>query len=187
MNDQDDPRVSRDGVGGSLLLPLPPASSELTPFEVHVPEQAVNDLHNRLRSVRWPEKEPVSDWTQGVPLSELQDLIGYWRDRYEWRRVEAEINSLPNYRTELDGLGIHFIHVRSRDADALPLLLTHGWPGSVVEFLDTVGPLVDPARHGASAEDAFHVVIPSLPGFGFSDRPRERGWNHVRIAHAGES
>ena len=149
-----------------------------------MPEQAVNDLHNRLRSVRWPEKELVSDWTQGVPLSELQDLIGYWRDRYDWRRVEAEINSLSNYRTELDGLGIHFIHVRSRDADALPLLLTHGWPGSVVEFLDTVGPLVDPARHGGNAEEAFHVVIPSLPGFGFSDRPRERGWNHVRIARA---
>ncbi|MFZ0972218.1 MAG: epoxide hydrolase [Solirubrobacteraceae bacterium] len=176
--------MSRDGVGGSLLLPLPAASSELTPFEVHVPEQAVNDLHSRLRSVRWPEKEPVSDWTQGVPLSELQDLTGYWLDGYDWRRVEAEINSLPNYRTELDGLSIHFIHVRSSNADALPLLVTHGWPGSVVEFLDTVRPLVDPARHRGNAQDAFHLVIPSLPGFGFSDRPGERGWNHVRIARA---
>jgi epoxide hydrolase len=184
VSDPGDPRLSRDGVGGSLLLPLPAASSELTPFEVQVPEQAVNDLHSRLRSVRWPEKELVSDWTQGVPLSELQDLIGYWLDGYDWRRVEAEINSLPNYRTELDGLGIHFIHVRSSNADALPLLLTHGWPGSVVEFLDTVRPLVDPARHRGNAQEAFHLVIPSLPGFGFSDRPGERGWNHVRIARA---
>jgi hypothetical protein len=184
VNDPDDPRLSRVGVGGSLLLALPAASSELTAFEVQVPEPAVNDLHARLGSVRWPEKEPVSDWAQGVPMSELQDLIAYWRDGYDWRRVEAEINSLPNYRTELDGLGIHFIHVRSRDADALPLLLTHGWPGSVVEFLDSVGPLVDPTRHGGNAQDAFHLVIPSLPGFGFSDRPGERGWNHVRIARA---
>ena len=158
--------------------------TEISTFRVEVPEAAIRDLQTRIRAARWPEKEPVSDWSQGVPLAELQSFVGYWSGTYDWRRLEAEINSWGNYRTVLDGLGIHFIHVESPHANALPLILTHGWPGSVVEFLDCIRPLVDPTRHGATAEDAFHVVIPSLPGFGFSDRPTEPGWNYLRIARA---
>jgi Epoxide hydrolase N terminus len=124
------------------------------------------------------------DWSQGVPLSEARDFVEYWASSYDWRRLEAEINSFGNYRTRLDGVGIHFIHAESPHANALPLILTHGWPGSIAEFLDCIGPLADPVRYGGSAKDAFHVIIPSLPGFGFSDRPGERGWNYTRIARA---
>ena len=168
----------------SSALSLPPATSDVTSFRVQVPERAVRDQHSRIRHARWPEKELARDWSQGVPLSDARDFVEYWASRYDWRRLEAEINSFGNYRTQLDGVGIHSIHAESPHANALPLILTHGWPGSIVEFLDCIGPLVDPVRYGGSAKDAFHVIIPSLPGFGFSDRPGERGWNYTRIARA---
>jgi epoxide hydrolase len=165
-------------------LPLPSAGTAITPFRVDVPQVAIDDLKLRLRMTRLPEKETVGDWSQGVPLSKTEALITYWRDRYDWRRFERQINALPQYRTQIDGLGIHFIHVRSRHANALPIILTHGWPGSFVEFLQIIGPLTDPTAFGGREEDAFHVVIPSQPGFGFSDKPAETGWNVVRTAKA---
>lgn len=169
---------------GPSALSLPPATAGVIPFAVQVPEQAITDLRSRIRGARWPEKEPVNDWSQGVPLSEAQEFVGYWANHHDWRRLESEINSFENCRALLDGLGIHFIHAASPHANALPLILTHGWPGSIVEFLDSIGPLVDPVRYGGVAEDAFHVVVPSLPGFGFSDRPSEPGWNYLRIARS---
>jgi pimeloyl-ACP methyl ester carboxylesterase len=144
----------------------------------------LEDLKKRLGHTRWPDKEPVADWSQGVPLAKAQALVEYWSSRYDWRRVESELNGLPQFRTQIDGLGIHFIHVRSRHEKALPIVLTHGWPGSIIEFLQVIGPLTDPTAHGGKAEDAFHVVIPALPGFGFSDNPTEPGWRLPRIANA---
>jgi pimeloyl-ACP methyl ester carboxylesterase len=158
--------------------------SELTPFRVEVADEDLRDLRERLRRTRWPEAETVGDWSQGVPLDYLQELCAYWADGYDWRATEARLNRLPQFRTPIDGLGIHFVHLRSPHPDALPLLLTHGWPGSVVEFLKVIGPLVDPTAHGGQAGDAFHVVCPSLPGYGFSDRPAEPGWSVERIAGA---
>jgi epoxide hydrolase len=158
--------------------------SELTPFRVEVADEDLRDLRERLRRTRWPEAETVGDWSQGVPLDYLQELCAYWADGYDWRATEARLNRLPQFRTPIDGLGIHFLQVRSPHPDALPLLLTHGWPGSVVEFLKVIGPLVDPTAHGGQAGDAFHVVCPSLPGYGFSDRPAEPGWSVERIAGA---
>jgi pimeloyl-ACP methyl ester carboxylesterase len=149
-----------------------------------VPQVAIADLKLRLSMTRLPEHETGSDWTQGVPLAKTQALIAYWRDHYDWRAFERRINAIPQFRTEIDGLGIHFLHIRSRHANALPIILTHGWPGSFVEFLDVIGPLTDPEAHGGKAEDAFHVVIPSQPGFGFSDKPTGTGWNVVRTAQA---
>jgi epoxide hydrolase len=143
-----------------------------------VPEAALDDLRARLRGTRWPEAETVGDWSQGVPLAYLRELCGYWAEEYDWRATEARLNALPQFRTEIDGLGIHLIHVRSSREDALPLVLTHGWPGSVVEFLSVVGPLSEPGA------DAFHVVCPSLPGYGFSDKPAQPGWGIERIAAA---
>jgi pimeloyl-ACP methyl ester carboxylesterase len=166
------------------LLDLPAATAEVTPFTVHVPEAALNDLKRRLASTRWPERETVSDWSQGVPLQKAQALVAYWRDKYDWRRFEARINAFSQYRTQIDGVGIHFIHVRSPHQNALPIILTHGWPGSVVEFMEVIGPLSDPTRYGGRAEDAFHVVVPSLPGFGLSDKPVETGWDVNKIARA---
>jgi pimeloyl-ACP methyl ester carboxylesterase len=154
----------------------------VTPFEVHVPEAALVDLKIRLADTRWPNKEPVADWSQGVPLAKARALVEYWRTRYDWRRVERSLNALPQFRTQIDGLGVHFIHVRSKHPDALPIVITHGWPGSIIEFLQVVAPLVDPTTHGGRPDDAFHVVIPSLPGFGFSDKPTEPGWRLPRIA-----
>jgi pimeloyl-ACP methyl ester carboxylesterase len=165
-------------------LVLPPATSAVTPFRAEVPQALLDDLKLRLGLTRWPEKETVSDWSQGVPLARMQDVAKYWQHSYDWRRAEAKLNAYPQFRTEIDGLGIHFLHVRSKHENALPLILTHGWPGSVFEFVKAIGPLVDPVAHGGKAEDAFHVVVPSLPGFGFSDKPREKGWNVVRIAKA---
>jgi pimeloyl-ACP methyl ester carboxylesterase len=165
-------------------LALPTATKDVTPFKVQVPQAALDDLKRRLANARWPDKEPVSDWSQGVPLAKAQALVEYWRTRYDWRRVESSLNALPQFRTQIDGLGFHFIHVRSKHDSALPVILTHGWPGSVLEFLQAIGPLVDPTAHGGRAEDAFHVVIPSLPGFGFSDKPTEPGWRLPRIANA---
>lgn len=163
---------------------LTPANGEIKPFKVAVPQAAIDDLKHRLRNTRWPDKETVSDWSQGVPLDKAKKLITYWADRYDWRRFERQINTYPQFRTAIEGLGIHFIHVKSKHPGALPLILTHGWPGSVVEFLKVIGPLTDPTAHGGTAEDAFHVVIPSQPGFGFSDKPQSEGWNVVRTAKA---
>jgi pimeloyl-ACP methyl ester carboxylesterase len=159
-------------------------SDELTEFRINVPEVELADLRDRLRRARWPERETVPDWSQGVPLAYLQDLCGYWADEYDWRATEARLNALPHFRSVIDGLGIHFVHVRSPDPRALPLILTHGWPGSIVEFLDVLGPLCDPTAHGGDAADAFHVVCPSLPGYGFSDKPAAPGWGIERIASA---
>ncbi|WP_458098314.1 epoxide hydrolase family protein [Roseomonas sp. WA12] len=166
----------------SSLMPV--AGDEVSPFRVAVPQTAIDDLKRRLHLVRLPERETVEDWSQGVPLAKAQALIARWRDGYEWRVFEQRINAFPQFRMRIDGLGIHFLHIRSPHADALPIILTHGWPGSVVEFLKVIGPLTDPTAHGGRAEDAFHVVIPSLPGFGFSDRPQETGWNLARTARA---
>jgi pimeloyl-ACP methyl ester carboxylesterase len=163
---------------------LPPATPDITPFKVHIPRAALQDLKKRLSDTRWPDKEPVTDWSQGVPRAKAQALVEYWSSQYDWRRVEGALNARAQFRTEIDGLGIHFIHVRSKHGSALPVILTHGWPGSVVEFLQVISPLVDPTSHGGKAEDAFHVVIPSLPGFGFSDKPTESGWRLPRIANA---
>jgi pimeloyl-ACP methyl ester carboxylesterase len=165
-------------------LVLPAATSAVTPFRAEVPQALLDDLKRRLGLTRWPEQETVADWSQGVPLARMQDVAKYWQHSYDWRRAEAKLNAFPQFRTEIDGLGIHFLHVRSRHENALPLILTHGWPGSVFEFVKAIGPLVDPVAHGGKAEDAFHVMVPSLPGFGFSDKPREKGWNVVRIAKA---
>src|SRR6266851_4182967 len=178
------PETARASTDKVAELVLPPATKAVTPFEVHVPEAALDDLKRRLAKTRWPEKETVGDWSQGVPLQKAQALVAYWRDKYDWRRFEARINAFPQYRTQSDGVGIHFIHVRSPQQNALPIILTHGWPGSVVEFMEVIGPLSDPARYGGRAEDAFHVVVPSLPGFGFSDKPVETGWDVNRIARA---
>src|ERR1700730_3149353 len=163
---------------------LPAATNDVTPFKVHVPQAALDDLKKKLANARWPDKEPVTDWSQGVPLAKAQALVEYWRTRYDWRRVESTLNGLPQFRTQIDGLGIYFIHVRSKHENALPIILTHGWPGSIIEFLQVIGPLIDPMAHGGKADDAFHVVIPSLPGFGFTDKPTEPGWGLPRIANA---
>jgi pimeloyl-ACP methyl ester carboxylesterase len=156
----------------------------VTEFRLDVAQTELDDLRTRLRNTRWPEPETVDDWAQGVPLAYLRDLCAYWADEYDWRTTEARLNGLPHFRTTIDGLGIHFAHVRSPHADALPLVITHGWPGSIVEFLKVVGPLTDPTAHGGAASDAFHVVCPSLPGYGFSDKPTRPGWGVERVAAA---
>jgi len=176
--------AARRTAAKSARLLLPTATKEITPFKVDVPQAALDDLKERLANTRWPDKEPVTDWSQGVPLTKAQSLVEYWRTRYEWRPVERILNGLPQFRTQIDGLGIHFIHVRSKHKNALPMILTHGWPGSVLEFLQVIAPLTDPTAHGGKADEAFHVVIPSLPGFGFSDKPTEPGWRLPRIANA---
>jgi len=163
---------------------LPAATEDVSPFKVQIPQAALDDLKRRLASTRWPARETVGDWSQGVPLQKAQALVAYWRDKYDWRRFETRINAFPQFRTQVDGVGIHFIHVRSPQPNALPIILTHGWPGSVVEFMEVIGPLSDPTRYGGAAEDAFHVVVPSLPGFGFSDKPVDMGWDVNRIARA---
>jgi epoxide hydrolase len=156
----------------------------LEPFELAVPEAELIDLRARLVRTRWPDAETVDDTSQGPPLAKLRALADRWLNGYDWRRCEAMLNGLGQHRTEIDGLGIHFLHIRSPEADALPLLMTHGWPGSVLEFRDVIGPLTDPVAHGGDAGDAFHLVIPSLPGFGFSDKPTTTGWNIDRISNA---
>jgi pimeloyl-ACP methyl ester carboxylesterase len=158
--------------------------SAIRPFHVEVPEEALTDLRRRLAATRWPTRELVSDREQGVQLATMEQLCRYWATEYDWRRCEARLNALPQFMTEIDGVDIHFIHVRSPHPDALPLIMTHGWPGSVVELLETVGPLTDPTAHGGRAEDAFDLVLPSLPGYGFSREPAELGWNVGRTAQA---
>jgi pimeloyl-ACP methyl ester carboxylesterase len=153
-------------------------------FEVGFDESELTDLRRRIEATRWPERETVDDDSQGVPLATMQELARYWASEYDWRACEAKLNALPNFITEIDGLDIHFIHVRSQHEDALPLIVTHGWPGSIIEQLKIVEPLTDPTAHGAAASDAFHLVIPSLPGHGFSAKPTSTGWDPARIARA---
>lgn len=157
---------------------------DIKPFAVHVEEAILEDLRRRLKQTRWPERETVNDRSQGVPLGWLKDLCGYWADQYDWRRCETRLNGWPQYRTEINGLGIHFLHVKSPNEDALPLIMTHGWPGSIVEFLKVIEPLTNPEACGGHPQDAFHLVIPSLPGYGFSDKPQQVGWNVATIADA---
>ena len=159
-------------------------SSRIEPFTLSIPQSALDDLQQRLERTRWPDAETVSDTSQGPPLAKIQALCDRWRNGYDWRRCEALLNGFGQYRTEIDGLGIHFLHVRSPDPDALPLLMTHGWPGSVLEFRHVIAPLTNPAAHGAEGRQAFHLVIPTLPGFGFSDKPTSAGWNISRVADA---
>ncbi|WP_010184613.1 epoxide hydrolase family protein [Sphingomonas sp. PAMC 26605] len=171
-------------IAPSIGVDLPPATEAVRPFRVAIAPAAIEDLRRRLAMTRWPEQETVTDGSQGVQLHRARSLVDYWRDVYDMGRLERRLNAFPQFRTAIDGLGIHFLHVRSKHANALPIILTHGWPGSVVEFLDVIGPLTDPEAHGGRAEDAFHVVIPSLPGYGFSDKPRQTGWDVPKIATA---
>jgi pimeloyl-ACP methyl ester carboxylesterase len=160
------------------------AVTEIRPFHVEIPEERLDDLRRRIEATRWPSKELVLDRSQGVQLATLRELARYWASDYDWREAEAKLNTLPQFSTEIDGVDIHFIHVKSRHENALPLIMTHGWPGSVIELLDTVGPLTDPTAHGGTADDAFDLVLPSLPGYGFSGEPIEVGWNVGRVALA---
>jgi epoxide hydrolase len=159
-------------------------SQDIVPFRIDMPERALDDLRRRLAATRWPESETVTDWSQGIPLAYLRELCQYWLDGYDWRRCEASLNQFPQFRTEIDGLDFHYLHVRSPHPDALPLVITHGWPGSIVEFRKVIGPLTDPRAHGGDPADAFHVVCPSLPGYGFSGKPGGPGWGSTRTADA---
>ncbi|MFE9692001.1 epoxide hydrolase family protein [Micromonospora sp. NPDC005806] len=158
--------------------------NEIRPFRLDAPEEAIADLRRRIAATRWPTRELVTDRAQGVQLAMVQELVRYWTTEHDWRAFEAKLNALPQYTTYIDGVEIHFIHVRSQHENALPLIMTHGWPGSVVELLGVIGPLTDPTAHGGRAEDAFHLVLPSLPGYGFSGEPAEFGWENGRIARA---
>ena len=174
--------------GASGLLPADPAAAAednaIRPFHVNVPEEELVDLRRRIAATRWPEKETVADQSQGVQLATIRELARYWATDYDWRKCEAKLNALPQFITEIDGLDIHFIHVRSKHENALPLIVTHGWPGSIIEQLKIIDPLTNPTAHGASASDAFHVVIPSMPGYGFSGKPTSTGWGPERMARA---
>ncbi|CAG1006206.1 epoxide hydrolase [Myxococcaceae bacterium] len=160
------------------------SDAAIVPFRIRIPTDDLDDLRRRLRTTRWPDRETVDDWSQGIPLAYVKEVCAYWADGYDWRAREARINAFPQFRTAVEGLGIHFLHVRSPHPDALPLVVTHGWPGSIVEFLEVIGPLANPTAHGGDARDAFHVVCPAIPGYGFSDKPRESGWDVRRIAAA---
>src|SRR6476620_6503446 len=173
-----EPRSDRCAEEGAMSM------TEIRPFRVDVPQEALDDLRRRIASTRWPSSELVNDRSQGVQLATMQELARYWTTDYDWRKNEARLNALPQFKTEIDGLNIHFIHVQSAHADALPLIMTHGWPGSIVELLETIGPLTDPTAHGGRADDAFHLVLPSIPGYGFSGEPAEVGWDLVRTAGA---
>jgi pimeloyl-ACP methyl ester carboxylesterase len=154
------------------------------PFRVEVPQADIDDLRARIAATRWPDRETVPDRSQGARLADMQELLRYWGSEYDWRKAEAQLNAWPQYVTTIDGVDVHFFHVRSRHENALPLIISHGWPGSVFEQIKAIGPLTDPTAYGGRAEDAFHVVIPSLPGFGFSSRPTELGWGLERIGRA---
>jgi pimeloyl-ACP methyl ester carboxylesterase len=162
----------------------PAGATAVRPFRVEIPQPEIEELRRRIAATRWPDRETVDDGSQGTPLAKLQALVRHWGAEYDWRKFEAKLNGLPQFVTSLDGLDIHFIHVRSPHAGALPLIMTHGWPGSIVELLEIVGPLTDPAAYGGRAEDAFDLVLPSLPGFGFSEKPTSAGWDPDRIARA---
>lgn len=159
-------------------------SETITPFRIDIPQADLDDLNSRLAAARWPDELDGVDWAYGVPLGYAKELAEYWRTAYDWRKQEAALNEIPQFSTEIDGQNVHFLHVRSPQQDALPLILTHGWPGSIVEFTKIIGPLTDPVAHGGEAADAFHLVIPSLPGFGFSGPTHETGWNSARVAAA---
>jgi pimeloyl-ACP methyl ester carboxylesterase len=159
-------------------------ATEIRPFQLEIPEEQLDDLRRRIDATRWPSKELVADRSQGVQLATLKELARYWATEYDWRKAEAKLNALPQFTTQIDGVDIHFIHVKSPHENALPLIMTHGWPGSVIELLETVGPLTDPTAHGGTPEDAFHLVLPSLPGYGFSGEPAELGWESGRTARA---
>ena len=154
----------------------------IRPFHVNVPEETLVDLRRRIAATRWPEKETVADQSQGVQLATIRELARYWATNYDWRKCEAKLNALPQFITTIDGVDIHFIHVRSKNPNALPVIVTHGWPGSIIEQLKIIDPLTNPTAHGGSASDAFDVVIPSLPGYGFSGKPTTTGWDPIRIA-----
>jgi pimeloyl-ACP methyl ester carboxylesterase len=160
------------------------ADTTIRPFRIEVPEEAITDLRRRIADTRWPERETVSDLSQGAPLAKVQELVRYWGSNYDWRKVEAKLNALPQFVTSIDGVDIQFAHVRSPHPDAMPLIITHGWPGSIIELLKVVGPLTDPTAHGGRAEDAFHLVLPSLPDYGFSGKPLDTGWDAIHIASA---
>jgi len=160
------------------------SDTEIRPFQIDMPEGEITDLRRRIDAMRWPGQELVEDRSQGVQLATLQALARYWATDYDWRRCEKRLNALPQFTTEIDGTSIHFIHVRSRHDKALPLIMTHGWPGSIIELLETIGPLTDPIAHGGRAEDAFHLVLPSIPGYGYSEEPTELGWGPIRIGQA---
>jgi hypothetical protein len=161
--------------------------SSIRPFKVHVPDEALADLRRRIQATRWPDKETVNDGSQGVQLADLQALVKYWGTGYDWLKVEAKLNGFPQFVTTIDGVDIHFIHVRSKHKNAMPVIITHGWPGFVIEQLDLIGPLTDPTAHGGAAEDAFDVVIPSLPGYGFSGKPTGTDWGPDGIARVGRA
>jgi pimeloyl-ACP methyl ester carboxylesterase len=167
-----------------MSVPTSAAPAGVRPFRIEIPEEQLAELHRRIAATRWPSRELVEDRSQGVQLATAQELARYWNTDYDWRRCEARLNALPQFKTEIDGVDVHFIHVTSPHADALPLIMTHGWPGSVIELLETVGPLTDPTAHGGNAEDAFHLVLPSVPGYGFSSEPTEIGWDDGRTARA---
>jgi epoxide hydrolase len=168
----------------AMTVPTPPTSPLVRPFTVSIPDSEIGDLRRRLAGTRWPDPETVGDWSQGVRVGNARSLVDYWQRRYDWRRLESELNRFPQFLTEIDGLDIHFIHVRSKNPNAMPLILTHGWPGSILEFLKLIGPLTDPVSYGGDAADSFDVVVPSLPGFGFSGKPTQTGWTVSRIASA---
>ena len=179
--------ASEDPAGAPAMAALQQSSGggdTVRPFRVQVPESALADLKRRIAATRWPDKETVADPSQGAPLARMQELVRYWGSGYDWRKLEAKLNALPQFMTTIDGVDIHFIHVRSRHKNALPVIITHGWPGSVIEQLKLIGPLTDPTAHGGNAEDAFDVVIPSIPGYGFSGKPTGTGWDPARIARA---
>jgi pimeloyl-ACP methyl ester carboxylesterase len=166
------------------LQALAAADDAVRPFRVNIPDEALLDLRRRIAATRWPDREPVNDQSQGIQLAKLQELVRYWGTDYDWRKAEVKLNALPQFITSIDGVDIHFIHVPSRLPSAMPLIMTHGWPGSVLELLKTVGPLTDPTAHGGRAEDAFHLVMPSMPGYAFSGKPKDTGWGTDRIARA---
>src|SRR5437588_2174514 len=168
----------------SITTEKPGGDTAIRPFRIEVPQGEIDELRRRINAAGWPTRELVTDRSQGVQLAAIQNLARYWTNEYDWRRCESRLNALPQVKTEIDGVDIHFIHVESAHKNALPLIMTHGWPGSVGELLETVGPLTDPTAHGGSAEDAFHLVLPSIPGYGFSDEPTELGWGPIRIGQA---
>ena len=171
-------------LGNAQPIPKENNSTEIRPFTVHIPKADLNDLRRRILATKFPEKETVTDATQGVQLATMQQLASYWAKDYDWRKVEAKLNALPQFVTTIDGVDIHFIHVRSKHKNALPVIITHGWPGSIIEQIKVIGPLTDPTSYGGKAEDAFDVVIPSLPGYGFSGKPKTTGWEPIHIAKA---
>ncbi|SEJ81386.1 Pimeloyl-ACP methyl ester carboxylesterase [Sphingobium sp. AP50] len=186
-----DPRFSRrELIGSGIALAAlagaakaaVPGSQSITPFKINVPDSDLQYLKMRLENTRWPDKEIVDDLSQGVPLARMRALADYWRTKYDWRRAERQINAFPQFITRIDGIDIHFVHIRSKHDEAMPLIMTHGWPGSIVELLKVIGPLTDPTAHGGKASDAFHLVLPTIPGFGFSGKPTEKGWGRHRVA-----